>query len=73
MSAPVTFRVVKRDGVVTCECGHKITARAANGAFEVSPHLRESHGFVGEIDFEKVSEVICPPMITMRASIRRAV
>lgn len=36
--------------------------------FEVSPHLREKHGFVGEIRFICTSQVICPRMEFVTAS-----
>lgn len=50
------------------ECGHKVQPRS-DGMFEISPHLRERHGFNdGPIKFTQVSEVICPPMRFIEAA-----
>lgn len=65
----VEFRVVRRDGKATCACGVVIAA-LPDGSFRVSTHLQESHGFSANIDFEKTYEVICPPMIGMKATDR---
>lgn len=63
----VDFRIVRRDHKATCECGVEIASRP-DDSYEVSPHLREVHGFGEAITFSKISEVICPPMIVMRAT-----
>ena len=71
MAEPVTFRTFKREFAECLACGEKIPARS-DGMFQVSPHLRDFHGLTGEIFFETISEVICPPMLVVRASERAA-
>lgn len=68
MIAHVDFRIVQRDKTATCESCKALIAARGDGRYEVSPHLREKHGFVGDIEFEQVATVICPPMIVMRAT-----
>ena len=65
-TATVKFRIVRRETATCGECKELFTP-LPNGAFEVSPHLRSEHGFVGKIEFVVTSEVICPPMIYMEA------
>jgi hypothetical protein len=64
----ISFRIVRRDKVATCEDCKATFTPTGDGAFEVTPHLRSVHGFTdAEISFEKTAEVICPPMIVMEA------
>lgn len=68
----VTIEVhgMRRDKAV-CECGFE-TAESLDGALVLTPHLRERRGLTGEIDFELVSQSICPARITMRAKSKGA-
>lgn len=63
----ITF-TVRRD-IATCEACKATFKPKSNGQFEVSPHLRNSHGFTeADINFKVTAEVICPPFMEMVAS-----
>lgn len=67
MNRVIRFRVQPRLKA-TCEECKAMILPSRDGMFEVSPHLREMHGFTdADIEFVIVSEVICPPMVFMEA------
>ena len=68
VSRSVEFLIIDRDATATCEACKVVIKRSADGQYEVSPHLREAHGFgEGEIQFEKTADMICPPMVIIEA------
>lgn len=71
MPDEVEFRIVRRDKKATCACGVVIPA-LPDGSYRVSPHLKDVHGFTDDITFEQTYEVICPPMLGMKATCRDA-
>lgn len=60
MTKPIEFKA-ERQKATCLECNTTFQP-TPDDRFEVSPHLREAHGFKGEVSFAITSEVICPFM-----------
>ena len=67
MPNEIEFRIVRRAKTATCACGVVIPA-LPDGSYKVSPHLKDVHGFVDPIEYGQTYEVICPPMLGMKAT-----
>ena len=73
-AASIDFRIRRGpEGSATCQECRAVLLPDAGEVYSLSNHLIDDHGFDGNaIEFEVVSETICPPMTRIRAAGRIA-